>query len=84
VPDLQVQSGSSSPRDYPATPKSLLRRRMPELDTLRGVAILGVVFLHGIYSSTNALHFAGYAKRLIQLTQPGWLGVNLFLFCRAF
>jgi peptidoglycan/LPS O-acetylase OafA/YrhL len=57
---------------------------MPELDTLRGVAILGVVFLHGIYSSTNTLHFDGHARRLIQLTQPGWLGVNLFFVLSGF
>jgi len=57
---------------------------MPELDTLRGVAILGVVFLHGIYSSTSHLHFTGRALRLIQLTQPGWLGVNLFFVLSGF
>ena len=57
---------------------------MPELDTLRGVAILGVVFLHGIYSSTSHLHFKGRTMRLIQLTQPGWLGVNLFFVLSGF
>jgi len=57
---------------------------MPELDTLRGVAILGVLFLHGIYSSTNGMQFEGLARRVIRVTQPGWLGVNLFFVLSGF
>jgi len=57
---------------------------MPELDTLRGVAILGVLFLHGISSSTNGMQFEGLAKRFIQITQPGWVGVNLFFVLSGF
>jgi hypothetical protein len=35
----------------------LLRPVMPELDTLRGVAILGVLFLHGFFWPYSGLHF---------------------------
>ncbi len=83
VPDVLLQSNSTSVRGDTVT-ASLLRPRMPELDTLRGVAILGVVFLHGIYSSTSHLHFEGRVRQLIELTQPGWLGVNLFFVLSGF
>jgi peptidoglycan/LPS O-acetylase OafA/YrhL len=85
MPELHLQCDSAShKRARNASPEALLRPRMPELDTLRGVAILGVLFLHGIYSSTNGLHFEGPAKWLIQITRPGWLGVNLFFVLSGF
>jgi peptidoglycan/LPS O-acetylase OafA/YrhL len=71
-------------QDSVVDPQALLRPRMPELDTLRGMAILGVLFVHGIYSSANSLHFGGPAQRFIRMTQPGWLGVNLFFVLSGF
>jgi len=57
---------------------------MPELDTLRGIAVMGVVFTHGF-----AWQYAGYAlspwaKAFIAATEPGWLGVNLFFVLSGF
>src|SRR4029077_2539955 len=85
VPHLNLKLGvSRRVHDDVASPEPLLRPRMPELDTLRGVAILGVLLLHGIYSSTNGMLFEGLARRFIQITQPGWLGVNLFFVLSGF
>jgi len=85
VPHLNLKLGvSRQVHDDDASPEPLLRPRMPELDTLRGVAILGVLFLHGIYSSTNGMQFEGLARRVIRVTQPGWLGVNLFFVLSGF
>ncbi len=53
---------------------------MPELDTLRGMAVLGVLFLHGFWQYAH-LSFGRAARTLLNLTQPGWSGVNLFFFC---
>jgi len=77
-------SSSRGVGDDVTTQEPLLRPRMPELDSLRGLAILGVLFLHGIYSSTNGMVFGGPARRFIQITQPGWLGVNLFFVLSGF
>jgi peptidoglycan/LPS O-acetylase OafA/YrhL len=57
---------------------------MPELDSVRGIAILGVVFLHGFYWPYSRLHFARAAQIFVQLTQPGWMGVNLFFVLSGF
>ena len=57
---------------------AILRPYMPELDTIRGIAVLGVLFLHGFYWQYGRLSFSGPAQRFVNLTQPGGLGVNLF------
>jgi peptidoglycan/LPS O-acetylase OafA/YrhL len=57
---------------------------MPELDTIRGIAVLGVLFLHGFEWQYGALHFSGAARILIAATQPGSLGVDLFFVLSGF
>ena len=55
---------------------------MPELDSLRGIAILAVVFYHGFpyaYAGTPSLEHA-----FLRLTQWGFLGVNLFFVLSGF
>ena len=68
----------------PQTPEGLVRNFMPELDTLRGIAVLGVLFLHGFSWRYGDLHFTGMARIFMRLTQPGWLGVNLFFVLSGF
>jgi peptidoglycan/LPS O-acetylase OafA/YrhL len=65
-------------------PPALLRPRMPELDTLRGIAVLGVILLHGFYWQYSGLHFAGWQRALLLATKAGWLGVNLFFVLSGF
>lgn len=56
---------------------------MPELDVLRGFAILAVVFYHGLYWSgaTSSNHLV---TLFIKATVVGWLGVNLFFVLSGF
>jgi peptidoglycan/LPS O-acetylase OafA/YrhL len=65
-------------------PEPLIRQFMPELVTLRGIAVLAVVFFHGFARQYDALPFNGAARLWLSLTAPGWLGVNLFLCFRVF
>jgi peptidoglycan/LPS O-acetylase OafA/YrhL len=66
------------------TTQPLLRRFMPELDVLRGIAILGVLFFHGFRADYGELRFTGVRRLLIFATQPGSLGVNLFFVLSGF
>jgi peptidoglycan/LPS O-acetylase OafA/YrhL len=56
---------------------------MPELDVLRGLAILMVVMFHGLHWSgaTSSIHIV---EVFIRATVVGWLGVNLFFVLSGF
>ncbi len=64
--------------------KPLLRPKMPELDSVRGVAILMVSFYHGFAARQNVDAFAGFPKLVVRLATPGWTGVNLFFALSGF
>jgi peptidoglycan/LPS O-acetylase OafA/YrhL len=66
------------------TPEPLLRSRMPELDTLRGVAVLLVLFFHGFYFIAGAARFHGPIRWFVLATDAGWTGVNLFFVLSGF
>lgn len=65
-------------------PEPLVRRFMPELDVLRGIAVLGVLFFHGFRAAYGGLPFTGARRILVLATQPGALGVNLFFVLSGF
>ncbi len=65
-------------------PEPLVRRFMPELDVLRGIAVLGVLFYHGFRAQYGELPFTGARRFFVQATQPGVLGVNLFFVLSGF
>jgi peptidoglycan/LPS O-acetylase OafA/YrhL len=57
--------------------------RIPVLDSLRGVAILSVFLYHAFF--WNGMALDGWLSRAVmQLTRPGWLGVDLFFVLSGF
>src|SRR5882762_776576 len=70
--------------DSKTFPETLIRRFMPELDTLRGIAVLAVLFLHGFSWRYGNLHYTGLARVFMLVTQTGWIGVNLFFVLSGF
>jgi peptidoglycan/LPS O-acetylase OafA/YrhL len=57
---------------------------MPELDTLRGIAVLLVVLFHAFGFTYGLQGFKGVPWFLEALTMPGWVGVNLFFVLSGF
>ena len=57
---------------------------MPELDCVRGVAILMVLLYHGFATRQNLDAFSGFPKLFVWLVSPGWTGVNLFFALSGF
>src|SRR5882672_10774091 len=80
MPDTSARAENKN-QLVPDTP---LRARMPELDTLRGVAVLLVVFFHGFGFEFTTRGLSGVAKLLVAATLPGWAGVNLFFVLSGF
>jgi peptidoglycan/LPS O-acetylase OafA/YrhL len=67
-----------------STPQSrLIRPYMPELDSVRGIAILLVLFFHGIAPPLNG-ELSGSGKFIVAISQYGWFGVNLFFVLSGF
>jgi peptidoglycan/LPS O-acetylase OafA/YrhL len=57
---------------------------MPELDTIRGLAILGVLFYHGFYWSRDLRLYSPWQRHFFTLMAPGQFGVNLFFVLSGF
>jgi peptidoglycan/LPS O-acetylase OafA/YrhL len=63
----------------------LIRPVMPELDSLRGIAILLVLFFHGFsYPGLAWSHFKGPARLFVSASAGGWSGVYLFFVLSGF
>jgi peptidoglycan/LPS O-acetylase OafA/YrhL len=88
--DLISNGAIAMPLDPANTARSaqptepLIRPFMPELDMLRGIAVLGVMLLHAFYWSYAGMSFGPWARRFVSATQPGWMGVNLFFVLSGF
>ncbi len=63
---------------------TVLRPRMPELDTLRGVAVLLVLFFHAFHLSAYHATALPWANWIFAATSMGWAGVNLFFVLSGF
>ena len=68
----------------PVEEPRLLRKYMPELDVLRGAAVLMVFLYHGLYWLGVQNDTAGLKRELALLSGGGWLGVNLFFVLSGF
>lgn len=68
----------------PIDEKPPVRPNMPELDVLRGIAILLVLFHHGFGARYGAEGLSRLAKLFVLPTVYGWMGVNLFFALSGF
>lgn len=71
-----------------APEKALSRVHILELDGIRGIAVVSVLAYHLIAYSMQLRAQLGqvwttFPKLIELLTWPGFLGVDVFLFCRA-
>jgi peptidoglycan/LPS O-acetylase OafA/YrhL len=68
-----------------AIAESIVRPRMPELDTLRGIAILAVFLFHGFGAMVwSTLARPVWERLIIAVARVGWAGVNLFFVLSGF
>ncbi|MGB9236138.1 MAG: acyltransferase [Terriglobales bacterium] len=56
---------------------------MPELDSVRGIAVLAVIVFHGLARPLHA-QLPAFGRLLFTLSQHGWAGVNLFFVLSGF
>ena len=62
----------------------VIRSYMPELDSVRGIAVLMVLFLHGFHSIGIPDTISPSARRILELTRFGGRGVDLFFVLSGF
>jgi peptidoglycan/LPS O-acetylase OafA/YrhL len=80
---VQANAKLSAGREVDA-PEPLLRSHMPELDAIRGLAILGVLVYHGLYWARDLSAYAPWQRAVLKLVSPGQYGVNLFFVLSGF
>ena len=73
---LKVHAGGSL--------QPVLRAKMPELDSLRGIACLMVLVFHGFGNHYTAVGLESIPRTVVQISGYGWTGVNLFFVLSGF
>jgi hypothetical protein len=63
---------------------TILRPRMPELDSIRGLATLGVFLYHSMYAQPVLQNWSKPYRLILLATWPGHFGVNLFFVLSGF
>jgi peptidoglycan/LPS O-acetylase OafA/YrhL len=87
VDDPLVALQKTEVSQAPPTRSHLLKKEMPGLDALRGIAVLAVVFYHGFIFTPRAwvnLPRPRIDEMLARLASGGWLGVSLFFVLSGF
>jgi len=74
---------SPSP-DMRAHRSSLLKREMPGLDVIRGIAVLSVVLRHELTAEPGNLAAPHMIRIISEVVRFGWLGVSLFFVLSGF
>jgi peptidoglycan/LPS O-acetylase OafA/YrhL len=67
-----------------SVPEPLIRPVMPELDTIRGLAILGVLIYHSFYWNISVPKFPPVQRAFLTFAGLGRLGVDLFFVLSGF
>lgn len=80
---MREMSGSKQVREIGGQ-LPLLRSHMPELDAIRGLAILGVVFYHGFYWTRDLTVYSFWQRVFLKTMSAGQYGVNLFFILSGF
>ena len=76
---------SEQKQDYKSGEKlPLVRLHMPELDAIRGLAILGVIFYHGFYWKRNLNLYGFWQQIFLKTMAVGQYGVDLFFILSGF
>jgi peptidoglycan/LPS O-acetylase OafA/YrhL len=82
---VSLVTPSTVPKTELVIPASnLLRSKMPELDTIRGIAVLLVLFFHGFGFRYGLQGLSRLPRLFLMATLPGWTGVNLFFVLSGF
>lgn len=82
-PEFAISEERAEKPDIFADLQRIIRGRMPELDGLRGIAVLSVVWHNGIWSSHWGTN--NPIARLLNLSAGiGWVGVQLFFVLSGF
>jgi peptidoglycan/LPS O-acetylase OafA/YrhL len=84
LPEVIVNSGIIGYDALPSDRESFLRPHMPELDAIRGLAILAVLLYHGFYWGVDLSRFSVPTRWVLQSLWVGRLGVNLFFVLSGF
>ncbi len=66
------------------TAPPLSARHVPELDALRGIAVIMVLLTHFFTYSMMGRKWSGLPRLVMDAADPGWLGVDLFFVLSGF
>jgi peptidoglycan/LPS O-acetylase OafA/YrhL len=80
--EANIETASSADGGTKGSGEPLLRNKMPELDSIRGIAILWVLLHHAFL--TNKSTFTAPQRIFLSFTSAGHLGVSLFFVLSGF
>jgi len=82
--EAKTQMSDPKQAHAPSGQSPILRSHMPELDAIRGLAILGVVFYHAFYWARDLSAYSPWQRIFLKTMSVGQYGVNLFFVLSGF